>query len=41
MRINTYSRVRIELLIFIRWGADGQLGGEGSNADIGNWNLDG
>ncbi len=22
-------------------GADGQLGGEGQNADIGNWNLDG
>ena len=22
-------------------GADGQPGGEGSNADIGNWNLDG
>jgi len=21
-------------------GADGQIGGEGSNADIGNWNLD-
>lgn len=21
-------------------GADGQLGGEGNNADIGNWNLD-
>jgi len=22
------------------FGADGQVGGEGVNADIGNWNLD-
>jgi general secretion pathway protein G len=22
------------------WGADGQEGGEGSNADIGNWNIE-
>jgi general secretion pathway protein G len=22
-------------------GADGQIGGDGINADIGNWNLDG